>query len=165
MEFVRQAEKKRGAGEDLEGPRRKDQDGEPREGAGVPAAPSGEARAGDLPPTEARGPGEDVAAAAADVRDDAGREEDLAGQPGRGGGRLGRRLATTRRTAGAGAHRPGAAEGLEPVAEGDEELPEARDPAVAEGDAAAHGAAGEDDLFEGMVNEYPEVFGALSTTG
>ena len=36
MEFVKQAEKKRGATEDLEGPRRKDQDGEPREEAGVP---------------------------------------------------------------------------------------------------------------------------------
>ena len=44
------------------------------------------------------------------------------------------------------------------MAEGDEELPEVRDPAGAEGDAAAHGAAGEDDLFEGMVNEYPGSF-------
>ena len=33
-----------------------------------------------------------------------------------------------------------------------------RDPAGAEADAAADGAAGEDDLFEGMVNEYPGSF-------
>ena len=44
------------------------------------------------------------------------------------------------------------------MAEGDEELQEVRDPAGAEEDAAAYGAAGEDDLFEGMVNEYPGTF-------
>ena len=108
---------KRGATEDLEGPRRKDLGGEPRDEGGAPSAAAGEAKPGGSTLTEARGPEHDAAAAAAGDRDDAEREEGLAGQPGKGGSKTDGRNALMRRPDGVGARRGGTAAGLANVEE------------------------------------------------
>ena len=141
---VAMAKRKRGATEDLEGPRRRDQDGEARAGGGASSASSGEVQTGEPTLPEARGPEQDAAAAAAGGRDDARREEEAAGQPGQGGSRIGERIATTQRPKGAGAHRAGTTAGLETVAEEDEGVPGGLNPAGAEGAAAADRAAEEE---------------------
>ena len=160
MEYAKAAiaRGKRGPTEDLEGPRRRDPDGEPRAEGGTPSAASGEAKTGEPTLTEARGPEQDAAAAAAGDRDDAEREEGAVRQPGQGGGRTEGRIAPTRRPDEVGARRAGTAAGLETVAEEEEEAPDDAIPAEAEGTAAAQGAAGAEDPFNGMVEGFPGSF-------
>ena len=169
MEYAKAAfaRGKRGPTEDLEGPRRKDLGGEPRDEGGAPSAAAGEAKPGGSTLTEAHGPEHDAAAAAAGDRDDAEREEGLAGQPGKGGSKTEGRNAPTRRPDGVGARRAGTAAGLETVAEEGEETPGDVEPAEADGAAAAQGAAGPEDPFNGMVawwKDSLEVFGPLLRT-
>ena len=151
---------KRGATQAQEGPRRKDLDGEPRGEGGSPSAASGEAQAGELTLTAARGPEHDAAAAAAEDRDDAERETGLAGQPGKGGGKNEGQEALTRKPVGAGARRAGTAAGLTTVAEEEDEKPAEAEPAEADGAAAAQSAAGPEDPFDGMVDGFPGSFWA-----
>ena len=106
-------EKKRGP----EGPQRTPEDERGARG-GLPPAGADEPTTGELSLMEARGPGTGAAAAAADDGEDVDREEeDSARQPGKGGGRMTDRKATSRGSDGAGARRAGTSVGLETVAE------------------------------------------------
>ena len=162
MQFVKgaTAKGKRGPTEDLEGPRRKDPDGEPREEGGLPSAAAGEANSGEPTPTEARGAEPGDAAAAAGERDDVRPEEDdRTHQPGQGGGETDGRPTLTQRPTGTAARKARTAAGLDTVAEDEEDgLEAAAAPAGTGAAAAAHGAAGGEETFEEMIEGYPGSF-------
>ena len=116
---------KRSPTEELEGPRKKDPDGEPRGVGGAPPMEAGVAEDGGRPPLrEARGAEPDDAAAAAGRRDDVRPEdEDFARQPGQGGDATDGRTTLTPRLTEAGALKAGTAAGPGTVADIEEGRP------------------------------------------
>ena len=151
---------KRGPTEKLEGPRTKDGPGDPDAGGMRPADAGGVEAEGQPSLDEARGADLVEAAAAAGAREDAGLDEDdSARQPRQGGVETEGKTALTQRPTGTAGRKAGTAAGLETVAEGEEGgLDEEATPAGAGAAAAAHGAAGNEETFEEMVQGYPGSF-------
>ena len=151
---------KRGPTAELEGPRAREPPGEPADGGARPAEAGGVEAEGQPFLDEARGADLVEAADAAGVREDAGLDEDdAARQPGQGGVEIERKTALTQGPTGTAGRKAGTAAGLETVAEDREGgLDEEATSAGAGPSAAAQSAVGEEDVFEEMIEGYPDSF-------